>query len=636
MTQVGFRLQVLGPVRLFRGGVEITPRSAAARILLAYLALSTGGREDRQRLATLLWENSDEGAARHNLRQTLHKVGQASGSRWPVLTADRGTVALAGQVRSDLYDVLREMESGQVPEALQSGAALPDRLLGAEPHRGELFETWLKLQRQSYLTRLQAALDTCLAGSDEAVGLNAAETMLAIEPADERAARHLMEHHYHAGRTARALDVYARLWTHLDETYDTEPDGETQALVVAIKTAAPLRPAPQPARQRDVALRIALGRTVAVGDATVDSVARLVRAEMAATLMRFRTFRVVDRDYSADAADYVLDLSVGMVSGELLLLAVLTAEDTGTVSWSDRWQGLGENWLATQATVISRIAAALSLGVSRERLRHLSRVDFGSRAFDAWLQGNMQLDRFDAQGLTRADQCFRRVIDLAPDASIGYSSLARLKNGQHLMLPGHVRRDEEHISARDLATRAIALDPLDTRAHLHRAWAHCLLGEHAKAATGFHIARECNPNDPWTMLSSALGAAFGGDLDLATDLSRQVVASGWTTEPFQWGFHAPIRFLAGDMEGCIAACEACGTAIVNVPGWQAAALWHQARPAEAQAAWSEFAHLARQRWIWDDVPDDAALAAWFRSLFPLADPDQRARLGSLLKGAAGL
>jgi tetratricopeptide (TPR) repeat protein len=383
-------------------------------------------------------------------------------------------------------------------------------------------------------------------------------------------------------------------------------------------------------------MRIGLGPATRSGGAVVENVTRLVRAELAATLMRFRTFTVIDLDMAQGPTDFVLDLTAGTDAGHLLLMAVVTATDTGAVILTDRWEGLSENWLTIQAALVRRLSAALSLEISRERLGRITTANFGKRAFDTWLEGNMHLDRFTEDGMARAAACFDTVIDLAPGTSMGHSSLARLKNGQHLMLPGYVRRAEDHQAALDLATRAVQLDPLDSRAHLHRAWALALLGMHEKAEAGFHMARTCNPNDPWTVLSSALGAAFGGHADTAAALSAQVIANNWTIAPFQWGFHAPIRFLAGDLEGCVSAAEACGEAIINVPAWKAAALWHLGQQDTAAAAWQVFAHRARAGWIGPDAPRDADLRDWFVSLFPIADAGQRARLAAGASGAAGL
>ena len=219
---------------------------------------------------------------------------------------------------------------------------------------------------------------------------------------------------------------------------------------------------------------------------------------------------------------------------------------------------------------------------------------------------------------------------------MGYSSLARMKNSRHLMTPGLFRDTRTHLESKALATQAVTLDPRDSRAHLHRGWASCLLGEYDQASASFALARECNPNDPWTTLSSGLGAAFSDDLELAQHLSQRVIDAGWTTAPFQWGFHAPIRFLAGQLEACVRACETCSDAIINIPGWRAAALWHLGREQDARLAWGEFEALARPAWIDGTRPDTKQMRDWLLSCFPISNAAAMSFFAEGVNGAAGL
>ncbi len=86
------RLFCLGPPRLERDGrpVEIGLRKAWA--LLIYLAV-TKQPHSRDVLATLLWPESDQRAARASLRRTLHQLGRLLGE--PVIAAGPETIELA-------------------------------------------------------------------------------------------------------------------------------------------------------------------------------------------------------------------------------------------------------------------------------------------------------------------------------------------------------------------------------------------------------------------------------------------------------------------------------------------------------------------------------------------------------------
>lgn len=625
------RLTLTGGVRAHLGDAALDLRSASVRRILAILALSPDMREARGRLAATIWDQSDEARARQNLRQALHDLGRRlAGAGWQGLEADRSTVALIpGSVVSDVEQTCRAVETGHVPDALLAGKVNPQDLLGDEAPAGEMFASWLRLRQRDLETRLQQGLYTILKTGGGDTARQAAEALLRLDPSDEHAARFLIKACHDAGQTGRALSVYEALWTHLDEAFDCEPAAETQALIAFVKLDERAeRPAGRVGAQDR--LRLGLPAPPATGDAASDASARLFRADLIAMLLRFRMLDIVDLAVSDAAVDFRLDLSVASDAGHILLIASLTRDGDGSVIWSDRWLRLKEGWITTQAAVCERLAGSLAETISRARLAGLTGAEIAPGALDDWLLGNMALDRFDAAGLAEAETRFRRLIREAPGASVGYSSLARLSNGAHLMVPGRFRRAEDHAEARALAARAVALDPLDSRAHLHRAWACALLGEHDSAAASFAMARDCNPADPWTVLSSALGAGFGGDRALAADLSGRVLKEGWTTQAFQWGFHAPIRFLAGDYAGCVQAASDGGTAIPNLPAWKAAALWHADEHAAARSAWQGFTGLCKPHWRGPGTPLD-----WFLSLFPIRRPDDRARLAEGARGASG-
>lgn len=69
-SEAKLNLYLLGPPRFQHEQKDISLPYQKAEALLAYLAV-TGRRHSREKLATLLWENSDERRARNNLRSAL-------------------------------------------------------------------------------------------------------------------------------------------------------------------------------------------------------------------------------------------------------------------------------------------------------------------------------------------------------------------------------------------------------------------------------------------------------------------------------------------------------------------------------------------------------------------------------------
>ncbi len=637
MSAAKLHMHLFGRFRVTRDAREIPVRSASARAILAYLAASPDHAAERGRLAATIWETSEDARARQNLRQALHALSRQNAAFAGLIRADRNTVALRPDaMETDVNLVLRDIEAGRVREDLLQGTLRPDHLLAAEPARGEIFESWLRLLRQDVANRLREKLSALLDQPDGATSRHAADALLMLDPADENAVRFLIRHYHANGQTAQALRTYEALWTYLEEQFDAEPCGETIDLITRIKAQGPHAGAtsvvPAPPQHH---LRIGLPPVSAGGSAYATGVGNLFRAELLATLLRFRAFEIVDLGIANTPVDYTLDVSIGGDERALLLLTMLKRRD-GTVLWSDRWSKLADHWLQTQVAIVSRLASSLSIYVSLSRIQELQNTRFGASAFDDWLIGNQRLDEFRFDSPAAAARCFERVIEKAPEASMGYSSLARVLNSMHLMQPCMFRRPETHRESKRLASKAVALDPLDARAHLHRAWACCMLGEYDQASAGYAMARQCNPNDPWTMLSSGLGAAFSDELPLATELSRRVLREGWTTAPFQWGFHMPIRFLDGDYEGCVTAAENAGNAILNVPAWKAAALWHLGRHEDARVAWQAFETLSRSNSGSAAKLDRVAICAWYLSCFPVRSTTQRRKMAEGAAGAAGL
>ena len=631
-------LQLIGDFTVSNSDGDVRLPLSANRLILAYLALAPRKIESRSKLAAIVWEESEEDRARRNLRQALHSLRSELGGIWDGIEADRSSVWFhSGSVVSDHDRLLEDLRSGVVPDIAVNTGRLAEQLLAGLPDPGELFVSWLRLKRTEFENTLRSHLEAIVDDEDPQQAQRAARALLSLDPADEQAARYLMRAHDDRGETGRSLDIYASLWNHLDREYGQEPSLPTQDLVAAIKSGSRTKPKPQAEIRADPrrSYRIGVSPVAAHGqsdDALVTG--NLFRTELISRLVRFRELDVIDTAMRETETDYALKLSIATADGNHALIAMLTGVDDGRVVWSDRLERLSENWLDHQANLAGQLAAACSLSLSRTRLADVSKGPAAGAAVDHWLLGQKLLNDFRADSWKRSADCFQRAIDLDPDLSMAYSSLSQQHNIGHLVRPGLGPQKPMLVESRALANRAIALDPLDSRAHLCRGWASCLLHEYAQSAASFAMARQCNEDDPWTVLSSALGAAFSDDIPLANALAERFLEAGWTSTLPQWGYHANIRFLSGDDEGCVAAAENAGDGIANLPAWKAAALWHLGEVEEAARAWRGFEIAMRSLWVADHAATTENILAWFLSCFPLRNQDTRARLKQGVAGAA--
>jgi DNA-binding SARP family transcriptional activator len=247
-----FRLELLGEARLLGapGGATVRlERKAAA--LVALLALE--GPLPRQRLAALLWEDSEE-TARANMRQLLRRLKVATG----VPLADgKETLALAEGVAVDALELRRHVEAGRFAEALAvaegaaagSGGSGGGVLLGTFTY-GDMgaFDAWLEQARGALLRLVRQAV-AAEVERHEAAGrlpraLALAERHLSREPTSEETYRLLMRLHYLAGDRAAALGSFEACKAMLSRELGAAPSEQTLSLARELGRAqAPQRPA---------------------------------------------------------------------------------------------------------------------------------------------------------------------------------------------------------------------------------------------------------------------------------------------------------------------------------------------------------------------------------------------------------
>lgn len=638
-----FHLQLIGDFSCSLGDSPMRISLAAGQLLLGYLALCPRKTESRSKLAATLWEESEEHRARRNLRQVLHNLRADFDGRWDGLEADRSTVSLRlGSIETDLDRVVQDLRSGVVPNIIIETPVIHEHLLSTIREPGELFTSWLRLKRTEFENTLRGQLERIIGEDSGDQSERAARALLSLDASDETATRYLMRFHDDRGETGRALDVYAALWDHLDAEYGMEPAAPTQDLIAAVKSGTRAKRVETDSASNTDAVassaqtfRISFLPISAPGGVEEENqVAEIFRTELISRLVRFREINVIDANVRDMPADYTLKLVIAPAVEQLAFIATLTRTSDGVVIWSDRFEDLSQNWWQHQASLAGRLAAACSLSLSRTRLSEITQMSTVSGAVDNWLLGQKLLNDFRSKAWEQAAGCFRKAISLDPGFSMAYSSLSQHHNIGHLVRPGLAPDGTMLAESKTLANRAIALDPLDSRAHLCRAWASCLLREHAQSSASFAMARQCNENDPWTVISSALGSAFNGDLELANLLASQFLEEGWTSSLPQWGYHANIRFLSGDDEGCVVAAENAGDGIANLPAWKAAALWHLGKPGQAAEAWGLFEAQARDTWTAPQEVSTQAILAWFLSCFPIKNEAMFARLKTGASGAA--
>lgn len=619
------------------GGVAVERLPPDERILrpalalLGCLALTEGMKASRDRLAALLWDKAEAKRARGNLRQVIYALRQSlPPPAATAIIAERHSISLdPARVTTDAGRLLKCIDAGDVPDQMSGWLGEDCPLMeGFDAISGTLAD-WLRLQRRAFTDRLREGLHRILAEGGAKSG-QAAHALARLDPSDEIAARKLMRAAALAADPGQALAVYRALWDHLDREFGAEPSDETQALVVAIKQGGE-----GPPLETAAAARVpGVGRTdIWVAplepldcEPQAAALAALLRAELVNRLARFREFRVRDGTMGGASGSHRMALVATGQGGRMALVATLARRDDGTVLWSERFDRGLADWGGFLEGAAGSLAAACGIGLSRARLTELLAGAPCRDAADEFLLGQAAIRRFRPDDWAEAESRFRRAAALDPGYARAWSSLSQSCNVRHLAIPGE-RPDPARLRrSLDFANRAIDTDPRDSQAHLSRAWAAMLLRRFGDAENSFENALDLNPDDPWTVISSSLGAGFAGRREAAAAGTARFRAEGWITTPVVWGYYANIRFLAGDLEGCVAAAENARPGLINLPAWQAAALALMGRDRQAAQAWRDFETLARADWRQASPPTTTRLLDWFLSSFPIRDASDRARL----------
>ena len=670
------QLSLFGPVALRCGGRELQIKSLKLRAILGYVALSEAMLETRERLVGLLWSESEEANARGVLRQVIRELRQ--------IFADAGCGGLRitaldigfeqGAIEVDVWAVIRAAEQAEVHPLLLERQHLVDDLLTGLEDLDPSFRIWVLAKRQSLRERLLRALEKGLAKNHDNVrkASDFAEAIINLDPTHEEACRRLMRNHAGAGGVGQALRVYKALWDLLDEEYGMEPSAATQQLVAEIKMGAyedgkqsPDVPSEAPPVQPLALVQLAnvpSGSPIApLGPHEIRLVLSLqaidvsqiepgkthivlgFRQLLLASLVKFREWHVTDVPFEPPAtaqqkkdARYEIQM-FAYQAGEIIQLTLMLKEvDSGFFIWSDGFELSLDRWFDSQRRVIRRIAMALNVHLSHDRLRRLSeQPDISVSLYDRWLRCQTLVRTFAPQHWNGLAKEFDEIIAAAPQFVPAYCGLADMNTIKHIAHPGVFRAREREEKALMLARKAVELDAADMNAHRCLAWANAMTQKFGQAETHIQVACELNPNDSWTAISGALLLAFCGEYKRASELGQAALDLTLSPSRTHWVYQVDIQFLGGNYDAALEAADLAQDALWGVAAWRTATLAHLGRTAEAAAEGARFLSRARANWYGTEPATDENIVRWLLHLYPIRHRADWERLRDGLQ-AAGL
>src|SRR5262249_52161491 len=275
------------------------------KLLLAYLALSAGRPQSRERLAALLWGDRAEAQARDSLKQSLAGLRQAFRQAGvDPLRTDRETVTFdpAG-IEIDAIEFPRlagQPTSCNKALALYGGDLLEGVDVSAE------FAEWLRPERERLGALAARVLEQFAespdpdAASDDTIQFG--HRLLARDRLRESVYRALMRLHLRKGERTEALKLYATCRSALNEELGVAPEAKTEELYRDIITDRLdlSRVTPESARTPDRPSIAVLPFSNLSGDPEVGHLGDGLTEDTITGLGRFRTLFVIDR-YSSSA-----------------------------------------------------------------------------------------------------------------------------------------------------------------------------------------------------------------------------------------------------------------------------------------------------------------------------------------------
>lgn len=230
MPQLAIYLFGSPRLELDKQPVEFSLRKGVA--LLAFLAVE-GGRQNRDRLATLLWPGYGQRDARANLRRTLSALSRALPGAWLWTTPQSIELNPEANIWIDIQCFRELAKQAGAPQAQAEATALAGGpfLAGFTLNDAPEFDQWQSQESQYWSRQVGQLLERLIRYHiDQQTwedGIPFAQRWVALEPLHEEARRLLMLLYARSGQRNAALDQYLECVRILQAELSVAPEEAT-------------------------------------------------------------------------------------------------------------------------------------------------------------------------------------------------------------------------------------------------------------------------------------------------------------------------------------------------------------------------------------------------------------------------
>ncbi len=574
------RLDVLGPFRAKRSdGTPLGVTSKKIQGLLGYLAVENARPQSRGQVAALLWSETGDERARHNLRQALSKIRRTYG---PLISSVGESLELDPEVCSaDVREFSKLARSHDADALARCMELYRDDLLDGLVLREPLYDEWLvatqhQLRRTAcdVIERLAAGL----AGADRAEeAVEVLNRRIAMDPACEPAHRHLMELFEQIGRRSDALRQYQFLTEALEQQLGAKPSPDTVAVFERIRNGESRASRPPPA-----AAPSELGTsaehelpTVAVlpfdnlsgpddgyfVDGMVeDIITALSHFSSLMVISRGSTFAirgrdVSDRDAAAElGAQFLVRGSVRRAGNQVRISVQLLDAHAGSTLWAHRFDREIEDVFVVQDELSSTIVSTLAGRVEAARLAKARRAPPERLdSYDYVLRGKEHHHRYNPEDCRLAIEMFERAVERDPGYSQAHAWLA-CGLGQAMAY-----RPNEYDALLDRAHAAaetgLELDAFDSECLRILAQIAMLRGNLELAIRHQERGLFLNPNDDRSVCAMGEFLSFSGRSEEAEPWIRKAIRLNPYHPPRYWSHLARALFHLGRFQDALDALK---------------------------------------------------------------------------------
>jgi len=560
--------------------------SKKAQALLAFLAMPAGQAHRRDKLATMLWADRSEEAARQNLRQCLTAIRRAwEGAESFPLVAEGDLLRLdPASLTIDACEFEEALRDRRSQDLARAFALYRGDLLEGLNLQGQPFEEWLIGERRRLRSLAIEGLSQLLqlqqqSGAREQATQTAIR-LLTIDELQEPVHRALMRLYHETGNTAQALRQYGICEKTLRRELTVEPDAETKELrreILRSRSSAPVRShseqtkavapsdasallragAPVPEARDDggsspgaeQSASVAARSSLAVlpfenlsEDASLTLFADGLVEDVITLLARIPGFFVIARrssffyrDGSHDLRRVGRELNISYVvagsvrsSRELLRIAVNLFEvDSGKQHWARQYDIKHGDALEVQGKIAADIMVELQPELTRAELTKIRRQRPDN--LDAWAHyheavGAITLEGFTEQSLTSAIDHLRQATVLDKEFALAYGLLALWTvAGANLSFFPDVAL--QYSLAREAAERAVALDPNGPEVIGYAGCALVAMGDISCGRELVERAVELDPSNPQARVSLGATQTRAGDFEHGIENMRLGIRS---------------------------------------------------------------------------------------------------------------